>query len=138
MLVVREIKENFQQFVVGLNKRGFLGVEKCLKEIIELDNQRKEVQIALDETLKRSNELSKKIGVLIISWPLLNIFLGLIEAKQLFYEVIKSNNGNVDARDGLAQILLSEGNKQDALEQWKHILTIDPNHKRATAAVRDL
>ena len=65
MLVVREIKENFQQFVVGLNKRGFLGVEKRLKEIIELDNQRKEVQIALDETLNRSNELSKKIGVLI-------------------------------------------------------------------------
>ena len=65
MLIVREIKENYQQFVVGLNKRGFLGVEQRLKEIIELDNQRKEVQIALDETLNRSNELSKKIGILI-------------------------------------------------------------------------
>ena len=65
MLVVREIKENFQKFVVGLNKRGLMGVEKRLKEIIELDNQRKEVQIALDETLNRSNELSKKIGFLI-------------------------------------------------------------------------
>ena len=65
MLIVREIKENFQQFVEGLNKRGFLGVEQRLKEIIELDNQRKEVQSALDETLNRSNELSKKIGVLI-------------------------------------------------------------------------
>ena len=65
MLVVREIKENFQKFVLGLNKRGLLGVEKRLKEIIELDNKRKEVQIALDETLNRSNELSKKIGVLI-------------------------------------------------------------------------
>lgn len=65
MLIVREIKENFQQFVAGLNKRGFLGVEQRLKEIIELDNQRKEVQIALDETLNRSNELSKKIGILI-------------------------------------------------------------------------
>ena len=65
MLIVREIKENFQQFVAGLNKRGFLGVEQRLKEIIELDNQRKEVQIALDETLNRSNELSRKIGILI-------------------------------------------------------------------------
>jgi seryl-tRNA synthetase len=65
MLIVREIKENFQQFVAGLNKRGFLGVEQRLKEIIELDSQRKEVQIALDETLNRSNELSKKIGILI-------------------------------------------------------------------------
>ena len=48
MLVVREIKENFQQFVVGLNKRGFLGVEKRLKEIIELDNQRKSAQERAD------------------------------------------------------------------------------------------
>ena len=65
MLLVREIKENFQQFVEGLNKRGFLGVEQRLKEIIELGNQRKEVQSALEETLNCSNELSKKIGLLI-------------------------------------------------------------------------
>ncbi len=65
MLVVREIKENFQEFVVGLKKRGFLGVEQRLKEIIELDNQRKEVLKSLDETLKCSNQLSKKIGTLI-------------------------------------------------------------------------
>ena len=65
MLLVRDIKENFEQFVEGLNKRGVLEVEPRLKKIIELDNERKEVQIALDETLNCSNQLSKKIGVLI-------------------------------------------------------------------------
>lgn len=64
MLLVREIKENFEQFVVGLNKRGFSEAEQRLTEIIGLDNQRKEVQGALDETLNRSNQLSKKIGFL--------------------------------------------------------------------------
>jgi len=65
MLLVRDIEENFEQFVEGLKKRGFLEVEKRLMEIIELDNERKEVQKALDETFNYSNQLSKKIGVLI-------------------------------------------------------------------------
>ena len=65
MLLVREIKENYEQFVVGLNKRSFLGSEQRLKEIIDLDNQRKEVQGALDDTLNCSNQLSKKIGFLV-------------------------------------------------------------------------
>ena len=64
MLLVREIKKNFEQFVVGLNKRGFSEAEQRLTEIIGLDNQRKEVQGALDETLNCSNQLSKKIGFL--------------------------------------------------------------------------
>ena len=53
MLIVSEIKENFQQFVEGLNKRGLLGVEQRLKEIIELDNQIKQ--------LSEQNVGSKKI-----------------------------------------------------------------------------
>ena len=65
MLLVRDIEENFEKFVEGLKKRGFLEVEKRLMEIIELDNERKEVQKALDETFNYSNQLSKKIGVLI-------------------------------------------------------------------------
>ena len=65
MLLVRDIEENFEKFVEGLKKRGFLQVEKRLIEIIELDNERKELQKALDETLNCSNQLSKKIGVLI-------------------------------------------------------------------------
>ena len=67
MLLVREIKENFEQYVEGLNKRGFMEPEQRLTEIIGLDNQRKEVQGALDETLNRSNQLSKKIGALMQS-----------------------------------------------------------------------
>ena len=62
----------------------------------------------------------------------------LDQAKQLFYQVIERDDKSVDARDGLAQILLAEGDKQGALAQWKHIITIDPTHARAQSAVRDL
>ena len=64
MLLVREIKENFGRYVLGLRKRGFLEPDEQLTHIIELDDQRKEVQGTLDDTLSRSNQLSKKIGVL--------------------------------------------------------------------------
>ena len=56
MLLVREIKENFEQYVEGLNKRGFMEPEQRLTEIIGLDNRRKEVQGALDETLNRDDK----------------------------------------------------------------------------------
>ena len=62
MLLVREIKENFEKYVVGLKKRGVKEAEEHLKVIIGLDNQRKEIQGALDDILNRSNQLSKKIG----------------------------------------------------------------------------
>jgi len=67
MLLVREIKENFGRYVLGLRKRGFLEPDEQLTHIIELDDQRKEVQGTLDDTLSRSNQLSKKIGVLMQS-----------------------------------------------------------------------
>lgn len=62
----------------------------------------------------------------------------LDQAKQLFYQVIESDKRNIDARDGLAQVLLAEEDKQGALTQWKYILTVDPTHERAQSAIRDL
>ena len=67
MLLVREIKENFGRYVLGLRKRGFLDPDEQLRHVIELDEQRKGVQGTLDDILSRSNQLSKKIGVLMQS-----------------------------------------------------------------------
>ena len=62
MLLVREIKENFGIYVLGLRKRGILDPDEQLRHIIDLDDQRKEVQGTLDDVLSLSNQLSKKIG----------------------------------------------------------------------------
>ena len=67
MLLVREIKENFGRYVLGLSKRGVLDPDEQLRHIIDLDDQRKEVQGTLDDVLSRSNQLSKKIGTLMQS-----------------------------------------------------------------------
>ena len=67
MLLVREIKENFGRYVLGLRKRGFLDPDEQLRHVIELEEQRKGVQGTLDDILSRSNQLSKKIVVLMQS-----------------------------------------------------------------------
>ncbi len=59
----------------------------------------------------------------------------LDRAKQLFNRVIENDGNSIDARDGLAQVLLAEGDKQGALAQWKYILSLDPTHARAASAV---
>ncbi len=62
----------------------------------------------------------------------------LDQAKQLFNRVIENDGNSIDARDGLAQVLLAEGDKQGALAQWKYILSLDPTHARAASAVGQL
>ena len=62
----------------------------------------------------------------------------LNKAKLLFSQVIENDGNNIDARDGLAQVLLAEGDKQGALAQWKYILSLDPTHARAASAISQL
>lgn len=61
MLQVQEIKENKEQFINALKKRG-IDATTMLNEAISLDEDRRNTQTKLDETLAESNTLSKQIG----------------------------------------------------------------------------
>lgn len=63
MLQVSEIRENKQQFIEGLAKRGFDGTQ-VLEEILQLDEQRRSSQAQMDEMLAQSNRYSREIGEL--------------------------------------------------------------------------
>jgi seryl-tRNA synthetase len=62
MLDVQHIREHFAAAQKGLEKRNLPEVEKLLKGLIALDDQRKQAQFQLDEVLAQSNKLSKEIG----------------------------------------------------------------------------
>ncbi len=64
MLQVTAVKENFENFVNGLKKRGIQNAEEQLNELIQLDDERKKTQQSLDDILANSNLLAKKIGQL--------------------------------------------------------------------------
>ena len=63
MLQVQEIRENKDQFIKALAKRG-IDAKSDLEAVISADEERRNTQTKLDETLANSNTFSKEIGML--------------------------------------------------------------------------
>ena len=61
MLQLNTIREEKDRVVAGLKKRNFKEIT-LIDEIIVLDEKRRSTQLTLDETLAKSNQLSKEIG----------------------------------------------------------------------------
>jgi len=64
MLLVNQIRENFETVLAGLEKRNFPNAETILQEVIQLDDQRKSSQTQRDQIQAESNSISKQIGML--------------------------------------------------------------------------
>jgi len=64
MLTLKNITENRDLVINGLQKKYFADAEKIISQIITLDNQRRSLQKELDETLAEQNKLAKIIGEL--------------------------------------------------------------------------
>ena len=63
MLQVHEIRDNKEEFITALAKRG-LEAQAVLEEVLAADEARRNTQAKLDETLAQANTLSKEIGML--------------------------------------------------------------------------
>ena len=63
MLTLTQIREERNQIIVALSKRG-IDVTDSIDKIIELDKERRSLQKELDDTLAESNSLSRQIGEL--------------------------------------------------------------------------
>ncbi|MHA7131319.1 serine--tRNA ligase [Algoriphagus namhaensis] len=64
MLLVNQIRENFEECLQGLLKRNFPQAEPSLRKVLELDELRKSTQTQRDQLQAESNALSKEIGSL--------------------------------------------------------------------------
>ena len=67
MLQLSYIKENLPQTIAGLEKKHFKDASIVVNQAIDLDNQRKDIQLKLDNTLAQANNLAKEIGGLMKS-----------------------------------------------------------------------
>jgi seryl-tRNA synthetase len=67
MLQLSFIKDNLPQTLAGLEKKHFKDAAQVVNQAIDLDNQRKEIQLKLDNTLAQANQLAKEIGGLMKS-----------------------------------------------------------------------
>ena len=64
MLQLSYIRDNREVTLAGLRKRHFAGAETAIDQVLTLDQQRRDTQRVLDETLARQNTLAKEIGQL--------------------------------------------------------------------------
>ena len=63
MLQIQAIRENTENVIKALNKRGFKS-DEIIPRILDLDASRRETQTELDQVLAESNQLSESIGKL--------------------------------------------------------------------------
>lgn len=62
MLTIKQITENKEAIIRGLEKKHFKEATQTIEKVIEINNKRKNAQSQLDNNLAEINSLSKKIG----------------------------------------------------------------------------
>ncbi len=62
MLQLTDIRNNKEEVVAGLEKRNFDKARTTIEMVLDLDQQRKALQVRLDEVLHELNTLSRQIG----------------------------------------------------------------------------
>ena len=67
MLQLNFIRENKETVLAGLHKRHFANAEAAIEQLLILDQQRRDAQRNLDDTLAQANAKAKEIGALLKS-----------------------------------------------------------------------
>ena len=63
MLQLQFIRDNKENVLNGLAKRNFANAEKIIEDVLAADENRRKIQVSLDNTLAESNKISKEIGL---------------------------------------------------------------------------
>ena len=63
MLEVNKVRDEFENILKALEKRGISDIENKLQNLIELDDQRKLFKSEIDKINNESNNISKDIGI---------------------------------------------------------------------------
>ena len=84
MLALQYIRENKDDVLEGLKKRGFKNL-KIINQIINLDSERRTKQAELDKHLAESNQMAKEIGKLFKAGEIKEA--NVLKEKSLVYKV---------------------------------------------------
>ena len=67
MIDLNDLRNNKEEFITSLQKRGLDDIEKNLSKLISLDDERKSIKTNLDNLLSEFNKIAKEIGIKIKS-----------------------------------------------------------------------
>ena len=120
MLTLKYINENTAEVIARLAKRN-IKAEDIIAQVIDLDRQRKEIQVAADNALAQSNALSKEIGMF------------FKQGKTAEAEAAKAQTATL--KESIKELT----DKQSAIEQQlNEVLVLIPNlpHESVPAGIR--
>ena len=63
MLEVNKVRDEFENILKALEKRGISDIKNKLQDLIKLDDQRKSLKSEIDKINNESNIISKDIGI---------------------------------------------------------------------------
>lgn len=110
MLTIKQIVENKEYVVRGLEKKHFKNAEEAVDRVIEINNQRKAAQSQLDALLAQNKQLAKSIGAL------------MKEGKKEEAEAAKQQVAQIKEQSKVLELQMTE-----AAEQLKLQLYAIPN-----------
>ena len=64
MLTIKQITDNTDAVIRGLEKKHFKNAKETIEQVLETNNKRRNTQTILDKNLSEVNSLSKSIGLL--------------------------------------------------------------------------
>ena len=64
MLQLSQIKDQKERVIAGLQKRGLKDANLLVREVLDIDQVRRETQLKSDNLLAEQNAVSKNIGLL--------------------------------------------------------------------------
>ena len=110
MLTIKQITENQEAVIRGLEKKHFKGAKEAIEQVLAVDNKRKAAQAELDSLLSEIKILSKSIGGL------------MKEGKKEEAEAAKQKVATIKEQTSVLEAAMKE-----AEEERKQILYTIPN-----------
>lgn len=107
MLQISAIRENPEKIIKGLQKKHFANAENIIKQVLEIDAQRRQAQKEQDDTLAESNRLSKQIGILMKEGKKEEAEQTKIQAKNLADEAKKLVEKASELENKLHELLIT-------------------------------
>ena len=121
MLTLKQISEDTEKVIKGLEKKHFEGAREAIEKVLEFDKIRREAQQKLDSNKAEQNKLSKQIGGL------------MKQGKRDEDEKIKDQDEKIKERDKtlseknnqLRQLVLALRDKGQSLEDISKLVNLD-------------
>lgn len=110
MLTLKQIYDNKEQVIAGLEKKHFSGAREAIEQVVALDSERKSAQQKKDAAAAAMNKISKSIGML------------MAQGKRDEAEAAKAETGSL--KEQIAQF---DKAMAEAEEAQKNLLLTIPN-----------